>query len=723
MRLASADDVRAMMADSVLGAASDSLLLGDIALHPHQHEGVERIKLLLARHRGALLADEVGLGKTYVALGVARDARAPIVIAPAALRDTWLAASRKACVPVRFLSVEGLSRDVTSSVEPDLVIVDEAHHLRSPSTRRFAAAGALCRVAKVLLVSATPVQNSVRDLRTILSLFLGASAHAMSVDDLARYVVRRGAGDVATALAALPLVEGARWLEGIRDVDCLERLLTLPRAVPPADGDDGGVLLTYTLVRQWSSSRAALRSALRRRLARSRALEDALLAGRLPTRAELAAWCFSDGVQQLAFPELAATSSVTNGAELLVQVQRHSAAVRELLTWLDSSPDPDLARTASLAEVMRRHRGERIVAFSEYADTVMALYRTLAPVGRVAMLTHAGGRVPGGPLRRRDVLARFAAGAASRTPERERIDLLLTTDVLSEGVDLHDASVVVHLDLAWNPARLEQRVGRLRRLGASHESIAVYLMPPPAPAERLLKLEQRLRLKLDDAARTMGLAGAILPGIASGSVEATAPREERITTILRGWRRSVPSQACPSVASTVSSEAGAVACVQCDGVASLVAVIRGRVLESRSIVERVLAGAGGAEIDTNPAEVASIRETVESWLRHRVVSDVVSLTSLRVAHHRRALLHRVDVISRRVPRHVQPQLAPLMRAARAAATATLSAGAERVLDVLAQSQMSDTAWLQAVGEFAALHARPETGARPQLLALLILRPA
>src|SRR5207302_7026946 len=174
-----------------------------------------------------------------------------------------------------------------------------------------------------------------------------------------------------------------------------------------------------------------------------------------------------------------------------------------------------------------------------YADSVTALYRALAPSLRAAMLTHAGGRVAGGPLSRREVLERFAPGAFTRTAASDRIDLLLTTDVLSEGVNLQEASVVVHLDLAWNPARLEQRVGRLRRIGAARDSIAIYMFAPPAPTERLLHLERRLRLKLDIAARTLGVAGTILPGLATvHHGQATAAHEERIAALLRPWSRS-----------------------------------------------------------------------------------------------------------------------------------------------------------------------------------------
>jgi len=725
MRIVPAADVRAAIAAHVLGGTVSDGALGEISLHPHQRHGLARLQRLLDQHGGALLADDVGLGKTFIALAVARDAREAVVVAPAAIRDAWLTASRQAGVVVRFVSVESLGRHSAPVARPDLVIVDEAHHLRSATTKRFGAARWLCRDARVLLLSATPVQNSVSDLRTILSLFLGAGAQALSVDELARFVVRRVADDVAaSATLALPRAAEAQWLESIRDVDCLDRLLALPRAVPPSDGDDGGVLLTYTLMRQWASSRAALRAALQRRLARAHAMEDALLAGRLPSRAEMSAWCFADGAQQLAFPELAAASQVENGAMLLAQVRCHATAVRELMSWLGTSPNPDLARTAVLRDILRRHQGERVVAFSEYADTVIALYRSLAPTERAAMLTHAGGRVAGGALSRREVLARFAPGASSRTPENERIDLLLTTDVLSEGVNLQDASVVVHIDLSWNPARLAQRVGRLRRLGASRDTVSVYMFAPPASAERLLRLEERLRLKLGAAARSVGVAGAILPGIArTDASDAAAPREERIAAALRAWRANRPVPACPIAAAVTSPTNAALACVECGETVSLVAVVGGRVTESRSAVEQLVASAGGTSLEVDAAVLQTVREAVEQWFRRRVVSDVVNLAALRVAHSRRALLRRVDTISRRAPRHVQSQIAPLMRAARTAATATMSAGAERVLEELARCAMSDEAWLHAIGEFAALHARPQTDAPPRLLALLILRPA
>lgn len=604
-------------------------------------------------------------------------------------------------------------------MRPRLVIVDEAHHLRSPGTKRFAAAAAACATARVLLLSATPVQNRVDDLRTLLSLFLGERAHALTPDQLAPYVVRR-TEETLRAPIALPTVMNPAWLEPVDDADCLDRLLALPRPVPPRDGDDGGVLLTYTLARQWASSRAALRGALRRRLARAHAMEDALCAGRLPTRAELASWCYADGAQQLTLAGLVVSAAPDDAAALLAQVRLHMRAGRELLDWLDRTSDPDVRRAALLRRLLRAHPGERVLAFSEYADTVAAMHRLLVHDERCAMLTHAGGRVAGGAISRRELLDRFAPGAATRTPAAERIDLLLSTDVLSEGVSLHDASVVVHLDLAWNPARLEQRVGRVRRIGARHDTVAVYVMPPPAPAERLLELERRLQAKVNAASRAVGIAGTILPGLAAGEPSPVA-HEEAIHALLREWPRGEAASA-PVVAAVRAPVRGALVCLRARGAGTLIAITPGRADRARNRVLALLRHAGGDDIRVNAARLHEARAATEQWLRRHAVSDVVDLPALRVARARRALLRRVDGIAHRTPRHLQSALAPLVHVVRSTATARLSAGAERVLDELARAPMADEAWLRALGEFAALHARDADETQPAIAAVLLLEP-
>jgi superfamily II DNA or RNA helicase len=716
MRPDSADNVRATIADYMLGESTDDLCLGDVRLHEHQRLGVARIRRLLDEHRGALLADDVGLGKTYVALALARETQNTLVIAPAALRDSWTASAAAAHVRITFVSVQSLARDTAVSGPFDLVIVDEAHHLRSSTTLRFASAVRLCRDSRVLLLTATPIQNRLADVRNVLSLFLGQRAFALPADALSLFVVRRLETDLASsASVAMPRVAAPISLPSLDDVDCLDRIAALPPPTPPAGGGDGGVLLTYSLVRQWGSSRGALMGALRRRLARARAMEDALSAGRLPTASELRAWSMSESSQQLAFPELVVNGMSSDAATLLAQLRAHVLAIRALLGWLPTTKDVDDARAALLRDVQGRHVGERVVVFSEYADTIDALYRRLAHLGGVAALTHGGVRVPAGRMTRRELLAQF--GERPRVAGHERVDLLLTTDLLSEGVDLRAASVVVHLDLAWNPARLEQRVGRLRRLGSPHDHVHVYYLPPPAAAERMLQLERRLRVKLAVATNTLGGSVPLLRDLAPAPPSDDARRRERIATLLERWPRDGRS-AERSVAAARADFDAAIACVERGGERTLVIVRAGHVDDDAAAVESVLHHANGEDVPPDLHLASRVERDVLDWLRRRDITRVVSLPEIRLARSRRAVLRRVDTIVKRTPRHAQAGLAPLMHAARSAAAATLSAGAEQVLDHLATASLDDGAWLRAMREFASVHARADTTRR--VLALLLL---
>lgn len=717
------EDVRATIARMVLGRDAGTAL-GEVTLYDHQREAVARVRQMLERHGGALLADDVGLGKTFSALALADGQESSVVIGPAALRDAWVTAALRAHVAIRFLSFESLGRSGSADLQPTFVIVDEAHHLRSPGTRRFAAASTLCQRARVLLLTATPVHNRLADLRQILSLFLGERAFGLQAEELAQFVVRRVEIDADLARGfALPAVRAPQWIHTASDVDCLERIVALTPPVPPSDGRDGGALLTYSIVRQWASSRAALRATLIRQMARSRAMEDTLRAGRLPSRDELSAWRYADGAQQLSFPELLPESNPSNVAELLGQVRRHAADVRDLLAHLTNVADPDDARVSALTGVLDSHNGERVIAFAEFAETVRAFYHRMRHTARVAMLTHGGGRVAGGLLTRREVLSRFGSGASARETPSDRIDVLITTDVLSEGVNLQDASVVVHLDLPWNPARLAQRVGRLRRPGAARGTISVYAFAPPAPAERLLQLEHRLRQKVGVAARSVGVAGAILPGFLPVSEdEATAAREERIDATLRRWARDgTPTDATPAMTSARSSHDGAIACLRVGNEPLLIAKNSAGWTTDRAVLAQLLDVASDCTAGAHGADEHAVVTEISQWLVRRDTSSIVDLTALHVAHSRRSLLRRVDTIARRSLRHRQPQLAPLMHAARRAATATLSAGAERVLEELAHAPLNDEAWLHAIGQFSALHARKSSEETPELLALLILR--
>ena len=162
--------------------------LGRIELHPHQAAAVGRLNDALDRFNGALLCDEVGMGKTYVAIAVARRFANSLVVTPAALVPMWRSALEHADSRADVLTFEALSRaDIDdfrgkrrASPPRGLVIVDEAHHVRNPRTNRYFALEHLVRGARVLLLSATPIHNRRHDLVALLSLFLGSRAAKMT---------------------------------------------------------------------------------------------------------------------------------------------------------------------------------------------------------------------------------------------------------------------------------------------------------------------------------------------------------------------------------------------------------------------------------------------------------------------------------------------------------------------------------------------------------------
>ncbi len=503
--------------------------LGDVVLAPHQREAVARLLAVIAEHGGALLADDVGLGKTFVALAVAREYEACEIVAPAALLPMWGGALvRSHTTHARLHSLHSFSRASDApGAEPSLVcrgrtlvIVDEAHHVRNPSTTRYARLSAALAGADVLLLSATPIHNRARDLRVMLALFAGTRADLLDSERRAELIVRREAGMVrehrgvsreqsSAIVTRRPTVHRHRPHRLVMDEGVLTRIVTLPVPLPAKDGAEAGALIRMGLLRAWCSSDAALIDAVRKRRLRGAVLRDALETGRYPTDAELRSWAVVEGDMQLGFAELLVGGRTEDGA-LLAVLDRHLTALESLADTMRGLEGLDAVRATWLREVMARNPGVPVVAFSQYAKTVEAMYRALGDIAGVGMLTGSRARIASGPIARMEALHRFAPRAHERPPPpvHQAIRLLLTTDILAEGVNLQDAGVVVHLDLPWTAALRDQRVGRCARMGSRWPSVAVYSLAPSLPVERVIRLERRVARKAATAARAVGRAGA-----------------------------------------------------------------------------------------------------------------------------------------------------------------------------------------------------------------------
>lgn len=509
--------------------------LGDVRLLPHQRRAVTRLHRIIDQHHGALLADAVGLGKTFTALAVARRYTQAVVLAPAGLVPMWQAALLRTG---QQLSVHSLHRASSRPLEsfadmPSgpharvLVIVDEAHALRNTATARYRNVARAVANCDVLLLSATPLHNRPVELDAIFALFRGSGDRMPSRDLLATLIVRRerlptaaapntesaeGANTANIRTAAPPRLRVHKPHTIRQNAETLERLLALPAPLPARDGAVAGALVRMGLLRAWCSSDAALTQALARRLQRGAAMRDALEAGRHPSADELKSWIMGDDAgadTQLGFPELLVAHQLDEReqqAPLLALLRGHCDALRALRDHHVLHARADEVRAAYLRRLRLRHAGRPVVAFSQHARTVQALFRALSDIAGVGMLTSRQGRIASGTLSRTELLECFAPRAHGRPPPpgSQRVTMLLATDLIAEGVNLQDAAVVVHLDLPWTHALRTQRTGRVVRLGSSHQVVHEYQLRAMPSARRVLRAESRIARKARLGARLVG---------------------------------------------------------------------------------------------------------------------------------------------------------------------------------------------------------------------------
>ncbi len=149
----------------------------------------------------------------------------------------------------------------------------------------------------------------------------------------------------------------------------------------------------------------------------------------------------------------------------------------------------------------------KVLIFTQYADTAQYLYDNLA--------VQAGNEID--VIYSRDkskaqIVAHFAPKANPQLPlvGLPEIDTLVSTDVLSEGLNLQDCDNVINYDLHWNPVRLIQRFGRIDRIGSEHESIYAYNFLPERELEKTLGLQERLAQRIQEIHDTIGEDAAIL---------------------------------------------------------------------------------------------------------------------------------------------------------------------------------------------------------------------
>ncbi|MEB3328962.1 MAG: SNF2-related protein [Candidatus Sericytochromatia bacterium] len=474
-RLSLQDQIEQLLAVSQLDRRQIQIL-------PHQ---VDAVMTAINRMRTrAILADEVGLGKTieagliikeYLARGLARRV---LILTPAPLTTQWrgemlykfgevfaVADGGKPGpdeLPFRgFDQHDQLIASLDTAKQPanaaallarpwDLVVVDEAHRLKNAATLGYKFVKQL-RTRFILLLTATPIQNSLYELYNLTDLvqegLLGtfehfreafvADKHGRVLRDasrlaelLRRVMVRHRRADVGITFADRR-VETV-LLDGTPDEMALHQAVLDFVRGDGADGAERGFkTLTYIrLSRMLASSPAALAQAVR-----TMAVEAAEA---------------SDGVRLLRIGQLAQAMRTNSKTQALLRV---------------------LAETA-----------DKAIVFTSFYETQRFLQQQLTGAGHDVILFS-------GLMSQRE---KDAAVQAFREPGRQ---VLLCTDAGSEGVNLQFCHVLVNYDLPWNPMRVEQRIGRVHRIGQQRDVVVVNMAIRDTIEEYILELlSQKLHL-------------------------------------------------------------------------------------------------------------------------------------------------------------------------------------------------------------------------------------
>ena len=487
--------------------ALGALFASRVYVKPHQVSIAHQV--LSAPQPRFVLADEVGLGKTIEA-GLVLSAmlhaglvKRCLVVAPSHLTVQWLAElfhkfnllftlmdpdrahdDREAALasdfdlsagagdegdtpwarhPLVITSLEWLSRSKEEAEEAaeaswDLVIIDEAHHLRGE--RAYEVASALAtRTFGLLLLTATPLQLDPAEYHALLRLV--DPAPAATEDELRARLARQGdlstlvrellAGDGSAAGKIVKLFPDDPELANLHGEGLLKhlsesyglsaRLLRNRRAVV------GG--FTPRVLRKIDVELTAEEKALERDVRSALATET-----RLPSGAVLASLLRRLGSS----PPALAAGLRTAGLEDL------AARATELATLHDSKLEA--FRGLLFGEIA----AEKVLVFAESRETIDYLRASLARgsggSSGIEALAYAGDL---SPAERDKLVARF------RDPDGPRV--LLCTELGGEGRNFQHCHVLVNYDLAWSPAAIEQRIGRIDRIGQSRE-VRIYAFRP-----------------------------------------------------------------------------------------------------------------------------------------------------------------------------------------------------------------------------------------------------
>lgn len=545
----------------------------------YQRQAVAAASRIISHNNGVFLSDVVGLGKTYItALLLQKIPGKKLIICSPVLCDYWKDTLIQFMVPHCHVFSSGKLESIAkNSQQYQVVVVDEAHRYRNENTQGYTLLKEICANKKVILLSATPLNNNLGDLLSQLKLFQASRQSTIhGVNNLERFfkkhqeelksvsrddplypeIVRKSSALVRDKVLKYVMVRRTRSeIQRYFQKDLEHQKLHFPEMMAPQrivytfdtqtefifnetisrlktlhysrykallyllQGISGqqrqgqhniSGFMKSILIKRLESSVQAFRETVKRFIQSYEIFlkmldSDCVILGKNPD-IETIIGLDDDTVDKLLDT---VDGERYSSSDFSPELREHIIQDLEILhsiaeLWSAVNIDAKFDAVAAMLKSNPLLEGERVLIFTESRETALYLgerLETLFPGESLVFDSHGGSYFQNGVRQslgsydaRERILRNF--DPSHEAPENT-FRLLIATDVLAEGVNLHRAGRIINYDLPWNPTRVMQRVGRINRVGSRHEKLCIFNIFPTSQADAHLGLENNIINKID----------------------------------------------------------------------------------------------------------------------------------------------------------------------------------------------------------------------------------
>lgn len=556
---------------------ADNLLPTEYMKLQYQIDAVVQAKKILEAYNGVFISDVVGLGKTYICAMLAKSLKKgrKLIICPPVLVDYWKEVLLEFNVAAEVESLGKLEKILDKGVDTySYVFIDEAHRFRNQETESFSNLHKICYGKKVVLISATPINNYSSDIENQIYLFQskhnstiiglknlesffrelrskenkytkGTPKHLEQVranseeirDKILRNImIRRTRGEIMEYYADDLAKQGLRFphlgspeaIAYVFDDDTdtvfretieLIKNFKYSRYKPltylkdtkkyasllVAQQNMGGFMKSI-LVKRLESSFFAFKNTLSRFQKSYEKFIEMYENGEVYISKKVDVYDLLDSgddekLMNLVEDELVMHFKASEFDDRFIKELKWDLSKLQYLgnLWTAITIDPKLEQFKIELQKNVKLLGNKKIIFTESKETAEYLEKELKSLFGKRVIAYTGSS---SMLLKTVVEDSF--NPKFKNKDNDQFDVLVTTDVLAEGINLHRSNAVVNYDLPWNPTRIMQRVGRINRVGTEHEEIFVFNFFPTAQSSKQLPLKDRIIEKLQAFHDTLG---------------------------------------------------------------------------------------------------------------------------------------------------------------------------------------------------------------------------